>query len=543
MADLITLNDREKWLTSFGFQHDPFALSEAEKLPAVMLEGTFVAHPGFGRYVIDLDRSTVLAAPRGGGKTTNRLRLEGYLAGSDSLHFDDPLNQGRQGRNVLVIVYDNFEKVVKRLPHCSLEDHEASLLAATARSVYRFITAYSDQFLALEVEIRDQWWAFLSTYYEGRSLDYRIVENRLKSDYRRITDRPAPFQPNSSLTSLLEALREMLVDLGITEVFILIDGLDGYSETQSYDNLEALVSPLLNTLSLLSLEGFIWKFFLPDFLGDVVYKSAGHATGRLSLAPIIWDEFSLKELLHLHLEWASQGTIHEITQLCSRELFTRTDIEQELVQIALRHKQLGPPRALLKLARQLFEVKYESDYKKGEVKPFSETDWNIFIQQVAQDLKSDIRTTTRLIVMVNYSQNDEVEKDRLMAHLAVLQQNNLLEIWSDDQIEAGALRIEEFERVISQARIILLLITAEFLNSTFLVDWLVPRLMARQVQNDLIIWPIIVRPCAWKQVNWLSSLEVRPRNRQSIWSDPTPAAIDQALADIANEIADLVKQS
>ena len=42
------------------------------------------------------------------------------------------------------------------------------------------------------------------------------------------------------------------------------------------------------------------------------------------------------------------------------------------------------------------------------------------------------------LVFIGYSSKDEPEKNELVSHLGVLQNLGLIEIWSEDQITAGA---------------------------------------------------------------------------------------------------------
>lgn len=341
-------------LASLGFRYDPFAFPEAERMPPDVLEETFVAHPGFDQYIMDLTRSAVLVAPRGGGKTAGRLRLEIHLNQRRQRSFEGWPPEDGPPYAPLVVVYDTFEKLIERLPTVGLQDHTGPLLAAIAEALCCFILAYPGRFMALSIEARDWWWAFLGTYLEGGGPDSRVQGSPLGMDWKRTTVRPAPFRPGNALKRILEGVQRQLARLGVDSLFVLVDGVDGYLETQFVTNLETLVAPLLNTLSLLSLSGMVWKFFLPNDLEEAVLHSAGYETRRLNLAPINWDERSLVKLLRLRLEWASEGRIRYMAQLCDADLVRAVDVEQELVRMALQHR-LGPPRGLLDLASKLLK--------------------------------------------------------------------------------------------------------------------------------------------------------------------------------------------
>jgi len=366
-------------LKQLDLEHDPFDYFEAEKMPAESLEETFIAQPGFEE-MIDVDQSAVFVAPSGGGKTASRLRLEIYLKQRQSTALAMSEFQRDELVNApLSVTYNDFSNVVEFVPNVGLQHHRVPLLAAIAESVYIFITEHADRFLGLVDNDRSWFWFYLRIYLKGESLIFRLqTDLRLKADYERLADESLPpFQADSTLGDVFAALPKRLADLSLTAMFILVDGIDGYTETRLPIGQTVLVSPLLDALSLLSLPSVVWKFFLPDTLKQEVQKSAGYSTGRLRIIPIEWDEYSLKGLLQTRLLWASGGKVDDINQWCERSL-NDVNISAELVSMALRHRLLGPPRALLQLGSKLLESQTATI--------LSRDDWNYFLQQVQSDL-------------------------------------------------------------------------------------------------------------------------------------------------------------
>jgi CheY-like chemotaxis protein len=144
------------------------------------------------------------------------------------------------------------------------------------------------------------------------------------------------------------------------------------------------------------------------------------------------------------------------------------------------------------------------------------------------------------IIFISYSHRDEAEKDRLVSHLGVLQQAGLVEVWNDDHINAGENWRTEINRAMSQAQVAVLLITANFLNSEFILQTEVPKLLQRRHHENLIIVPIIARACAWRAVGWLQEMNVRPKNGAPVWSGDE-LDVDEKLSVIVEEIVQLVK--
>ena len=147
---------------------------------------------------------------------------------------------------------------------------------------------------------------------------------------------------------------------------------------------------------------------------------------------------------------------------------------------------------------------------------------------------------TQPIIFISYSQQDEKEKEELLSHLGVLRHAGLVDLWSDGRIRAGSDWQQEIYRAISQANVAVLLISANFLNSEFILNNQMPRLPERSQRDGLIIFPVIARACAWKTVPWLARLSVRPKHEKPVWRDGG-RYVDEELAGIANEIIQLLE--
>lgn len=146
-------------------------------------------------------------------------------------------------------------------------------------------------------------------------------------------------------------------------------------------------------------------------------------------------------------------------------------------------------------------------------------------------------------IFVSYSHQDELEKNKLVTHLLVLQQSGVgIDLWVDDRISAGADWAQAIDQAMDRASVALLLVTANFLTSEFITKTEVPRLLTRRKQEDLIVFPIIARPCAWGLASWLSPLNVRPKNGDPIWRE-AGRYVDEELTKIVQEVAGLLKQT
>lgn len=145
------------------------------------------------------------------------------------------------------------------------------------------------------------------------------------------------------------------------------------------------------------------------------------------------------------------------------------------------------------------------------------------------------------VIFVSYSHLDEIEKDRLLTQIRVLHKADLIDVWSDDRIGAGADWESEINNAMSEAEVAILLISANFLNSDFILRKEVPTLLERRKIEGLIVFPIIAKSCAWKKIDWLTKMNVRPKNGKPIWGSGE-SDVDYELSVITEEIAEVISK-
>src|SRR4030095_11608412 len=133
-------------------------------------------------------------------------------------------------------------------------------------------------------------------------------------------------------------------------------------------------------------------------------------------------------------------------------------------------------------------------------------------------------------------------KDRLLTQLGVLQQQSILELWHDRRIGAGADWYQDICKAMEAAHVAVLLISAHFLTSSFILQEEVSRLLTRRQQEGLPIVPILVTPCSWRQVPWLARMQLRPIDARPL-SAGNDHQIETDLTAIAEEIADLIQRA
>lgn len=119
-------------------------------------------------------------------------------------------------------------------------------------------------------------------------------------------------------------------------------------------------------------------------------------------------------------------------------------------------------------------------------------------------------------VFVSYSHRDEKWKDLLKPHLLMLEKADRLTIWDDRKIDAGDTWYDEIKNAMEDAEVAVCLISADYLASDFCVKEEIPYLLERRKNNGLVLIPILIRPCAWKAIDWLKAIQMLPRDGKSV---------------------------
>ena len=116
---------------------------------------------------------------------------------------------------------------------------------------------------------------------------------------------------------------------------------------------------------------------------------------------------------------------------------------------------------------------------------------------------------TKPTVFISYSHKDEGWKERVVTHLKVLQQE--FDVWDDSRIGGGDDWYLEIETAMNGANVAVFLVSADFLTSKFILSEEVPLLLERRKREGLHIFPVIIRPCAWDDIEWLAKMQARPK--------------------------------
>src|SRR5215210_4642126 len=112
-------------------------------------------------------------------------------------------------------------------------------------------------------------------------------------------------------------------------------------------------------------------------------------------------------------------------------------------------------------------------------------------------------------VFYSYSHDDEGFRKELEKHLSLMRRNGEISGWHDRNISAGTDWKDSIDKHLESAKIILLLVSADFLSSDYCYEIEMRRAMKRHQEGKARVIPVIVRNCDWSSAPF-SSLQALP---------------------------------
>jgi subtilisin family serine protease len=147
----------------------------------------------------------------------------------------------------------------------------------------------------------------------------------------------------------------------------------------------------------------------------------------------------------------------------------------------------------------------------------------------------------RVKVFCSYSHRDASLWEEMKAHLSSLERAQLIEVWSDELIEAGAAWEDEIYKQLDAADVVLLLVSAYFLASDFCYSTELKSALDRHATGDAKVIPIRARPVTLAGTP-LEELQALPPGAKPITSFDDPheawAAVTERLYEVVGGIRD-----
>lgn len=138
------------------------------------------------------------------------------------------------------------------------------------------------------------------------------------------------------------------------------------------------------------------------------------------------------------------------------------------------------------------------------------TGGNLFLINEKEKSAAPQETSTigkKKTVFISYSHEDQKHLKRLHVHIKPLEKKGLVDVWDDTKLKAGDKWREQITLALSKAAIAVLIISADFLASDFIVDNELPPILKKSELEGTLVLPVILKPCRFIREDTLSQFQ------------------------------------
>ncbi len=143
-------------------------------------------------------------------------------------------------------------------------------------------------------------------------------------------------------------------------------------------------------------------------------------------------------------------------------------------------------------------------------------------------------------VFYSYAQEDEAFCIELEKHLALLKKQGFIRGWQRRSLSAGSESRKEIDAHFAAAQIILLLVSADYMNSAY-YDMEMECAMQRHRAGEARVIPIILRPVDWEQAPF-AGLNALPSGGKAVTTWAASPPYDAAFLDIAKSLRSVLEE-
>jgi O-acetyl-ADP-ribose deacetylase (regulator of RNase III) len=143
----------------------------------------------------------------------------------------------------------------------------------------------------------------------------------------------------------------------------------------------------------------------------------------------------------------------------------------------------------------------------------------------------------KVLVFISYAHEDSLLVKELLKHLSTLKRRGIIEEWYDRDIPAGSEWKDEIDDRLNSAKIVLLIVSPDFIDSDYVNNVELKRALERHESGDARVIPVILRSCMWSETPF-GKLQALPPGTKPLkeWGDP-----DDFFRKVAEGIRDAVE--
>lgn len=463
-------------LQNMGFTLDPFAKTNADE--EEKLAQYFISPPFFAAVQgeIATPKSAIVFAPRGGGKTALKRKME----------------IGSIGENFLCITYNQFDVSGLRANDITLDYHlrnivrlvlVAVITAAAARGVTElnnddrhllYLLAKSHLSKLDQTQLKESVSAIQN--FGDKALDFwnkftgpiGFVLNALLAKVGLGAAELQKFDSSGgALGSLLDQLRVMrsiAYKLDYCAIYVLVDKVDENALTGKATSSFEFIQPILSDLQLLELPGYGFKLFLWDQLLEDYQRIA--RPDRVKYYRLKWSLAQLETMLHERLKAYSEGKVKSLQEIADFD--GPCTLDEAVARFCG-----ASPRTAIRICKEIMDQQSEIDAGSKRIsqqairRGFNQIARNTSFERFPDGVIRDLQRTKRCDFTIRHLYSN-IFKFTQQAGL------NKVKVWEDAGAVEGIGTIQETAG-------------AKGSNHYSLTDWL----LAKHVFSDLNIEPFI----------------------------------------------------
>lgn len=152
--------------------------------------------------------------------------------------------------------------------------------------------------------------------------------------------------------------------------------------------------------------------------------------------------------------------------------------------------------------------------------------------------ESDGEAAERPSIFVSYAHVDKKYLDRIQVHLKPIERRFDITLWDDTKLRAGDEWKEEIKKEIENCAAAILIVSADFLASDFIITEELPPLLEAAKKRGARIIPIIAKPCLFAEIDELSKFQAINSPSKTLIS-MTEAEAEEAYLRLASTIKTL----
>lgn len=137
-------------------------------------------------------------------------------------------------------------------------------------------------------------------------------------------------------------------------------------------------------------------------------------------------------------------------------------------------------------------------------------------------------------VFISYSHKDKEWLDKLQTMLKPLIRKQTISVWDDTKIKAGAKWRDEIKKALDAAKVAVLMVSANFLDSNFIDKHELPSLLQAAEEEGLTIIWIYVSDCLYEETE-IEQYQAAHNISQPL-NSLTPAELSKELKAVAKKI-------